>query len=99
MSAPYYTGDQIPLKYTVSDAIGGVNITSCKVTILKPDNTIMGEVDAAVDGNEVSYNIPGNVTNLEGVYRVYFVNILPSGGERTHKIERTVLLNPERWPK
>ena len=95
MSAPYYTGDRVPLKFTVSNA----DITSSEVFILKPSNTMMEGVPAAVDDNTVSYNVPGSVTNEAGRYRAYFVNTLASGGERTHKPEFEVLKNPERWPR
>ena len=95
MSFPYYTGDGVPLKFTVADRDGAVNITSCKVVILKPHNEVTDETDAAVDGNTVSYNVPGSVNNCNGLYKAYFVNILPNGAERTHKIEYTVLSNPE----
>ncbi len=31
----------------------------------------------------------------DGLYKAYFVCILPSGGERTHKIEYEILANPQ----
>lgn len=95
MTAPYYTGDGVPLKFTVSDRDGAVNPSSCKVIILTPHNSLTDEVDAAIDGNEVSYNVPGNVTNAQGTYKTYFILTLPSGAERTHKREFTVIVNPE----
>ena len=98
MTAPYYTGDGVPLKFTITDADGDVNPASCAVRILKPSNAYVDNSEAAVSGNEVSYNVPGSVTTEQGTYRVYFVCILPSELERTHKIEFDVLLNPERWP-
>ena len=94
MSAPYYTGDSVPLKFTVTDADGAVNPASCVVHILKPDNTYIDNTAAAVDGNEVSYNVPASVTGMRGVYKAYFVLTL-SYGERTHKIEFSVIMNPE----
>jgi len=95
MSAPYYTGDGVPLKFTVSDADGAVNPSSCVVVILTPHNSVTDEVDAAVDGNEVSYNAPASVNDSDGVYKVYFILTLPSGFERTHKIEYRIIANPE----
>lgn len=94
MSAPYYTGDSVPLKFTVSDDNGDVNPTACVVTVLKPTNEI-AECTAAIDGNEVSCNVAGSVTVAKGIYKAYFVLTLPSELERTHKIEFNVALNPE----
>ena len=98
MSAPYYTGDRVPLKFTISDADGDVNPTACVVTILKPNNGT-AKCTAAIGGNMVSCNVSGSVNSERGTYRVYFVNTLPSGGERTHKIEYEIIDNPEGWPK
>ena len=92
---PYYTGDGVPLKFKVTDIDGAVNPSSCAVVILKPHNSITDEVPAAVDGNVVSYNVPASVTDEQGLYKAYFVLTLPSGLERTHKIEFTVITNPE----
>ena len=94
MTAPYYTGDGVPLKFTVSDADGALNPTSCAVAVLKPDNEVV-ESTAAVEGDEISYNVPGSVTDKRGLYKVYFVLTLPSSLERTHKIEFDVTGNPE----
>ena len=94
--APYYTGDEKPLKFEVTDANGVVNITSSIVKILKPNNSETEGVEAAVDGNVVSYNVPGSVNSVPGAYTAHFVNILPSGGERTHKIRYKVEANPGR---
>ena len=52
--------------------------------------------EAAVDGNVVSYNVPGSVNSQKGDYTAHFVNILPSGGERTHKMRYKILPNPGR---
>lgn len=94
MTAPYYEGDGVPLKFTVSDADGAVNPVSCDVYILKPHNTVV-EAEPAIDGNKVSYNVPGTTTDTGGHYKVYFIMTLPSGLERTHKIEFDVRVNPE----
>jgi len=95
MPAPYYTGDDVPLKFTITDADGDVNPVSCAVHILKPKNELVDDSEAAIDGNEVSYNVPGTVTDEAGTYKAYFVVALPSTLERTHKIEFSVLINPE----
>jgi len=95
MTAPYYTGDGIPLKFKVTDADGVVNPTNCTVHILNPGNAL-AEGETAIDGNEVSYNVPGVMTGKGGGYKAYFCLTLPSGLERTHKIEFTVIKNPEQ---
>lgn len=95
MTVPYYTGDGVPLKFTVTDRDGAVNPTGCTVVILTPHNSLTDEIDSALDGNTVSYNVPASVTDTDGLYKAYFVLTLPSGAERTHKIEFTVIVNPE----
>ena len=95
MTAPYYTGDGVPLKFTVSDKDGAVNPSACEVAILTPNNALIDETPAAIDGNTVSYNVPASVTDTDGLYKAYFILTLPSGLERTHKIEFTVIANPE----
>jgi len=94
-TAPYYTGDNVPLKFTVSDATGAVNPTSAKVMIVKPPlGDIIPEVDATISENEVSYVVPIDVTDIDGEYHAFFVMILPGDLTRTHKMEFTVLHNP-----
>lgn len=94
MAEEYYTGDTIPLKFTITDADGAVNPTQAKVTIIKPDNTAIPEEDAIINDNEVSYLIPVEVTNLSGVYKAFFVCSLPDSQVRTHKMQVTVIDNP-----
>lgn len=95
MSLPYYTGDGVPLKFTVTDADGAVNPSDCVVHILKPTNEYITDPTVAIDGDEVSYNVGGTATNQTGLYKAYFVVTLPSGLERTHKIEFYIIANPE----
>lgn len=97
MSAPYYTGDAVPLKFKISNAMGAIKPSSVKVIILTPTNGLTEEVDATIDPDEpyeISYCVPGSVNVLQGLYKTYFVNTL-SCGERTHKIEYKVAINPE----
>lgn len=94
MSTPYFTGDGVPLKFTISDATGGITPSAVSVTILKPNNSVTDSVPAGIDENQVSYDVPGSVTDIDGRYRAYFVNTLPSGVERTHMIEFEVIRNP-----
>ena len=93
-ASPYYTGDSVPIKFTLTDADGVVNPSASKVTILKPDNSETTEVSATVAGNVVTYTVPATVTTIKGTYKAYFVNTL-SYGERTHKVEFEVTPNPE----
>ena len=90
----YYTGDTIPLKFTITDATGAVNPSAVAVEILKPHNTLITGATAGIDGNVVTYNVPASVTNEHGNYKAYFICTL-SFGERTHKMEFTIILNPE----
>ena len=89
MSTPYYTGDTVPLKF----AVMGATPSGVKVVIQKPDGSGTSEVDGAVDGNTVSYNVPGSVTTQAGKYKAFFVCTL-SYGERTHVMEFSVINNP-----
>lgn len=90
----YYTGDTIPLKFTITDADGAVNPSQVKVTIQKPDKSHEDEEDATILGNEVSYIIPISVTDISGVYIAYFVCTLPGSQIRTHMMQASVVDNP-----
>lgn len=89
----YYTGDSIPLKFTVTDAQGPVTPSAAKVTILKPDASKTMGVDATIVTNTVSYTVPGTVTAKLGKYETFFVVTL-SYGERTHRIDFMIEVNP-----
>ena len=84
------------LKFLISDAQGSVTPTAAKVVITKPDNTSLDEVDATIDGNEVSYIVPIEATDMAGRYTAYFVLALPNIGIRTHSIDFVVGVNPEK---
>ena len=90
----YYTGDTVPLKFSITDAAGAVNPSAVAVEILKPHNTVITGATAGMDGNVVTYNVPASVTNEQGRYKAYFICTL-SFGERTHKIEFNVIANLE----
>jgi len=92
--SPYYTGDSVPIRFTITDVNGAVNPISSTVEILKPDNSLTTITNASVNSNIVIYTVPATVTTLQGHYKAYFVNTL-SYGERTHKIEFDVKVNPE----
>ena len=93
MTSPYYTGDAVPLKFTVTDKDGAVNPSLAMVYILMPGNRVSNGVEATIDGNEVSYTVPSDITQRYGKYKAYFVCTL-TYGERTHKIEFSVRKNP-----
>ncbi len=90
----YYTGDSVPLRFTVTDSAGAVTPSAATVAILKPHNTLTDEVNATIATNIITYTVPGSVTNESGHYKAYFVLTL-SYGERTHKVEFDVKPNPE----
>ena len=89
----YFTGDNVPLKFTVTE--GGVPVTPtvAKVTIVKPNFSMTAEVNATISSNVVSYVVPASVTTLQGYYEAYFVLTI-SGNERTHKMLFNVVVNP-----
>jgi len=94
--AEYYTGDTIPLKFTITNADGPVNPTVVKVIIEKPDKTQEDEEDAEISENEVRYTIPSLVTDISAVYTAYFVCTLPNNQTRTHVIHSSVVDNPKQ---
>lgn len=89
----YYTGDSVPLGFTITDKDGGVTPSAATVEILKPDGNLVAVTNATISTNTVSYVVPGTVTNKGGLYKAYFVCTL-SYGERSHKIEFSIKVNP-----
>ncbi len=92
--APYYTGDNVPLKFVVTDASGDTYPTSAAISIIKPNNLVVGPYNVRVEGNEVSYAMLNADTDLEGSYSAYFRVILPGNLARTHKVDFTVIKSP-----
>jgi len=89
----YYTGDTVPLGFTITDDLGGVEPSDVKVVILNPLHESTNPVDATIDVNEVSYFVPGTVTILSGLYSAFFICTL-TYGERTHRIDFRIEDNP-----
>ena len=91
---PFYTGDNIPLKFTISDKDGVVNPSVAVVWCIKPSSRDYSELgNATIDGNEVSYTVGTGCTGEVGIYKFYFIMTIPAG-QRTHKIEKEVIHNP-----
>ena len=91
----YYTGDSVPLKFTVTDSGGAVTPSAAKVGILKPSKVETAEVNATIATNTISYTVPASVTDEQGLYKAYF-RLTLTYGERTHKVEFSVIANPEK---
>ena len=84
----------MPLKFKVTDALGDVNPTAAEVVIYQPRHrALTNSVDAAIDGNTVSYLVPTTVTMGAGEYHAFFVLELPMG-VRTYQMNFTVQDNP-----
>lgn len=94
MPAPYYTGDNVPLVFTVTDDDGAVVPTAVDLQISKPDGTVPDIEDAVIDGNEVSYTVTTGTTDMAGGYKAFFVLTLPNGNIRTHQVSFSVVANP-----
>ena len=94
MTLPFYTGDNVPLKFTITDATGPLTPTVVTVEILKPDNQKTSPIEAGIDDNQVSYDVPTSITDVDGKYKAYFVITLPGGLIRTHKIEFDITSSP-----
>ncbi len=92
--APYYTGDNVHLKFTITDESGDTYPTSAAISIIKPNNLVAGPYNVRVEGNEVSYAMLSTDTDLEGSYSAYFRVILLGDLARTHKIDFTVIKSP-----
>ena len=94
MAEPYYTGDNVPLKFKVTDGLGDVIPTATKVVIYRPRHrALTEEADATIDGNTVSYLVPTTVTTGSGEYHAFFILNLPMG-IRTYQMNFTVKDNP-----
>lgn len=98
MTAPYYTGNNVPLKFKIEDAQGAVEPTSVKVRIACNNSIItLQEADADVESTTpftVSYIVPTNLTTLEGDYEAFFDCDIPGVGIRTHVKTFKVVHNP-----
>jgi hypothetical protein len=90
----YYTGDTVPVKFTLTDANGPVTPSAVTIQVLRPDSGVVGVSEVFIDDNLVTCYIPGGVTIIAGVYKAYFACML-SYGERTHKVEFLIKANPE----
>ncbi len=94
MVAPYYIGDSVPLKFTITDENGPVNPTNADVKIVKPDDTVVTGYSGSISGNEVTFTVPSSVTDTPGRYTVFFELTLPGSLIRTHPIEFDILWRP-----
>ena len=94
MAEPYFTGDNVPLKFEITDAEGGVNPSTVSVVICYPRNSKLTEpADADIDGNTVTYTVPLSATTMPGEYHAFFVCTIPAG-VRTYQMNFAVLDNP-----
>ena len=94
MAEPYFTGDNVPLKFKITDALGDVEPSAVSVIIYKAKSrTATDGDDAEIDGNTVSYLVPVSVTSEESTYRAFFICTLPSG-IRTYMMSFNVRENP-----
>lgn len=93
--SPYFTGDNIPLSFRITDKDGDVEPEEAELYILCPVCELWQDPNGAdIDGNEVTYIVPKERTGLAGKYKFYFVLTLPTYGIRTAKLEREVFHNP-----
>ncbi len=89
----YYTGDNVPLKFTCAESGSAVTPTAADVTIYKPDGAAVAETAATINSDEVSYTVPTSVTTVDGEYKAYFALTL-SSLKRTHMMTFRVVSNP-----
>lgn len=95
--APYYTGDNVPLKFNCYDGESPATPTSAVVTVVKrnPDKIMVEDVTATISSNEVSYAVPTTATPIDGKYTAFFALTMPGGLSRTHAIDFEVIANPD----
>lgn len=86
MTAPYYVGDEVPLKYTAKDASDN-GPSSATVDIYDETNTKVVDADAAtVVSTTVTYNVAESITDGVGTYRAVFTNIFTGTITRQYTI-------------
>ena len=95
MAESYYIGDNVPLKFKITDAEGDIEPSVVKVIIAKPSNRGIptSPANADIDGNTVSYKVPTSVTTDDGEYHAFFVCTI-SAGIRTYQMNFYVYSNP-----
>ena len=95
MGEPYYTGDNILIKFTVTDSSGGVNPTGAVVWLYHPETTVYEELGSAdIDDNVVSYLVASEKTSHGGQNTFYIILQLPVYGERTYRVTKELIRNP-----
>lgn len=92
MTAPYYVGDDIPLRFAVLEDGKPIFPTAVTVAVFNPIGGLVEEGVATVQRNEVNYVIPSHVTSESGEFTVVFKVRLFNLGIRTHTMK--VEVNP-----
>ena len=85
----YYTGDNIPLEFTIWQSSTPKTPSAATVVILKPDRSSTNSANATIVTNTVSYSVPTSVTTLEGIYTATFTLTI-DGNTRSKKMRFTV---------
>jgi len=95
--SPYYTGDNVPLKFKCYDGDSPDTPTAAEVSAWrrKPDVAVLSDATGAISDNEVSFTVPANATERDGQYTAFFVLTMSNGYIRTHAIDFEVIKNPQ----
>ncbi len=92
--APYYVGDNVTLKFIINDDNGPVVPVTANVMIVKPDAKIISPVGINIDENVITYYVPTTVTDIDGLYKAFFVITFSDALIRTHRIDFGIRSKP-----
>ena len=92
MAAPYYTGDDVKLKFGVAQkGQRNIKVTSATISLSGPKGEIWSSTPAEVDNDVVRMEIGGGVHDVPGDYIAEFkVGIAPDI-KATHRIKYRIL--------
>lgn len=94
--SPYYTGDEVPLKFKCYDGGTPENPTKAEVRVVRqnPYAVVLEGEKVEINSNEVSFTVPKTATTIDSDYVAFFRLTMSKGHERTHAIDFTVISCP-----
>lgn len=91
-STPYFTGDPVTLKFSVREkGARPIKITSATASLYGPTDEIFVDAPAEIEGDTVTLEIAGGVTDTAGDYRAEFTVGVSPDITRTHIIKFRIL--------
>ncbi len=86
----YFTGDDIVLRFTVSDDGVAFPPLSTSLQVLLPDGSWRDLGASEIEGNKITHVVPNAVTSLDGDYMALFKMTFAGDLIRQHKMLITV---------